>query len=109
MGGKIVFSGLIFSRLKKGKTQKGEKVVLFDILICGKNSYSVVSVVATGGLAKETEKKHLFIENRPFVNVEGWLKTGLKMGKKKKRAVVFLIADKVDFVAVPRFMPCKVV
>lgn len=108
-GGKIFFSGVIFSRLKKKKTKKGGKVVSFDLLIYGKTNYSVISVVTTGKLANETEKKHLFVETAPFVNVEGRLKIGVRKHGGARRAVVFLIADKVNFVVEPSLIPYKVV
>lgn len=106
--GKIVLSGVIFSRLKKIKTVKGEKAVLFDLLICGKKNYSVISVMTTGKLAEETEYNHAFIEKAPFVNTEGRLMSGVRKHGGKARAVIYFIADKVDFVKEPRLIPYKV-
>ena len=105
---KIVLSGVIFSRLKKRKTPKGEKVVLFDLLICCKKNYSVISIMTTGKLAEETEYNHSFVESAPFVNVEGRLMSGVRKHGGKARAVIYFIADKVDFVAEPRLIPYKV-
>lgn len=106
--GKIVLSGVIFSHLKKRKTPDGDKVVLFDLLICGKKSYSVISVMTTGQLAEETEYNHSFIDSAPFVNVEGRLMSGVRKHGGKARAVVYFIADKVDFVKEPSLIPFKV-
>lgn len=106
--GRIVLSGVLFSHLKKRKTPEGGKVVLFDLLICGKKSYSVITVMTTGQLAVETENNHAFVDSAPFVNVEGQLISGVRKHGGRARAVVYFIADKVDFVKEPRLLPFKV-
>lgn len=106
--GKIVLSGVIFSRLKRRKSQKGEKIVSFDLLVCGKRNYSVISIVTTGELAKETEYNHRLVDHAPFVNVEGRLKSGMRNRDGEKQPVIYLFADKVEFVSEPRLIPYKV-
>ena len=107
--GKIVLSGVIFSRLKKKEKPNGDKVVLFDLLVGGKKSFSVINVMTTGKLAEETEHKSSFINTAPFVNVEGRVMTGIRKHGGKPRAVVYFIADKVEFVKEPGLIPYKVV
>lgn len=106
--GRIVLSGVLFSHLKKRKTPEGEKLVLFDLLTCGKKSYSVITVMTTGQLAVETEHNYAFVDSAPFVNLEGRLISGVRKHGGKVRAVVYFIADKVDFAKEPRFIPFKV-
>lgn len=107
--GKIVLSGVIFSRLKKKEKPNGEKVVLFDLLVGGKKSYSVINVMTTGQLAEETEHNYSFIDTAPFVNAEGRVMSGVRKHGGKPRAVVYFIADKVEFVKELGLIPYKVV
>lgn len=106
---KIVLSGVIFSRLKKKEKPNGEKVVLFDLLVGGKKSFSVINIMTMGQLAEETEHNSSFINTAPFVNVEGRAIMGVRKHGGKPRAVVYFIADKVEFVKEPGLIPYKVV